>query len=569
VSRQAIALIAGAVLAATPAAQEPPRPAFRVGAEMVVVDLVATDRAGNAVRDLQASEIQILEDGRPQKIEFVRVVRSGSGAPASGTPPAGAAAAAAAMPGPTAASPGTLASDTALVIAIDLGSMPTDAFPRVREAIQRLLREDLPPNVPVMLTTLWHGATIRQPLTTDRAAVLAAVDALPSGIGDQLTLLKIVESIETACASSSGKDPTLIDSAVNIGRVLLNESRVRLREISETLSSLSRSLAVLPGRKHVVFYSAGYFVDPLPDVIEAVTAAVTPCTLLDTRRIAQELSSQRVTDALAGFQTAIDRANRSQVSFYAIDARGLIPTNLQAQQRGFASVAKGGALQKITSIETRTQDFLEAVARSTGGRHYVNSNDLTQGLRRAWLDASEYYLLGYAPAGNRRKGQFHKIEVKIARPDVSARYRQGYYELTEHELAVADVESAFKQPDAFRHPGFDGDADIIGTRLKVTALIKPAMIRFTSAGGSSQALFSLHATLRDAKGALVGGKPLFGRDISLNLNAEKLAGFLGSDNIELPTDAVAPPPGTYQLTVVVRDSGGWLAARTIELTVGQ
>jgi VWFA-related protein len=446
--------------------------------------------------------------------------------------------------------------------------MPADAFPRVRDAIQRLLREDLPANVPVMLTTLWHGATIRQPLTTDRAAVLAAVDTLPSGIGDQLSVMKIVESIETACASSSGTDRTLIDSVINIGRSLLTESRVRLREVSETLSALSRSLAAVPGRKHVVLYSAGYFVDPLPDVIEAVTAAVTPCTGLDTRRIGQELSSNRVTDVLADLQTAIDRANRSQVSFYAIDARGLLPTNLQAQQRGFAAAARSGALQKINAIETRTQDFLDTVARNTGGRSYVNSNDLTPGLRRAWMDASEYYLLGYVPAGNRRKGQFHKIEVKIARPDVSARYRQGYYELTPEELAVADVESAFKQPDAFRHPGFDGDADIAGPTLKVTALIKPAMIRFTPSRGNSQALFSLHATLRDAKGALVGGKPLFGRDVSLSLNAERLAAFLGSDNIELPTDAKAPPPGKYQLTVVVRDGGGWLAARTIELTVG-
>jgi VWFA-related protein len=561
-------LLLAALALTAAAAQDAPRPAFRVGAEMVVVDLIATDRAGEFVRDLQSSDIQVLEDGRPQKVEFVRVVRGGGGKPPAVPGPASAPPAAGAT-GVTAPAAGQAVTDGALVIAIDLGSMPTDAFPRVREAIQRLLREELPGDVPVMLATMWHGAAIRQPLTTNRAALLEAVEALPSGIGDQLTLLKIVESIEQACTSSGPQDKTLIDSAINIGRSLLIESRMRLTEVSETLAALTRSLAAVPGRKHVVLYSAGYFVDPLPDVIEAVTAAVTPCTSLDTRRIGQELSSQRVADALGGIQTAIDRANRSQVSFYAIDARGLLTTNLQAQQRGFSGAGRGGAIQKVTSIETRTQDFLHTVARGTGGRSYVNTNDLARGLRRAWLDANEYYLLGYVPSGNRKKGQFHKIEVKVGRPDLSLLYRQGYYELTDREVAVADVEVAFRQPEAFRHPGFDADTTVDGANLKVTALIKPAMIRLTPSGGNSQAAFSVHATLRDAKGALVGGKPLFGRDIGLNLTADKLAGFLDHDNIELPTDAKAPPPGTYQLTVVVRDSGGWLAARTIGLTVGQ
>jgi hypothetical protein len=54
-------------------------PLFRVDAELVVVDLVATDRDGNFVADLQPADIELLEDGKPQKIQFVQMIRGASG----------------------------------------------------------------------------------------------------------------------------------------------------------------------------------------------------------------------------------------------------------------------------------------------------------------------------------------------------------------------------------------------------------------------------------------------------------------------------------------------------------
>jgi hypothetical protein len=55
--------------------------------------------------------------------------------------------------------------------------------------------------------------------------------------------------------------------------------------------------------------------------------------------------------------------------------------------------------------------------------------------------------------------------------------------------------------------------------------------------------------------------------VSINLKSERYTALLESDTVEIPTEAKAPPPGTYQLTVVVRDSSGWIAARTVDLTV--
>src|SRR5687767_2286382 len=53
---------------ATLTAQQPAQPTFRAGANYVRVDMYAT-QDGQAVNDLKAEEIEVLEDGVPQKLE--------------------------------------------------------------------------------------------------------------------------------------------------------------------------------------------------------------------------------------------------------------------------------------------------------------------------------------------------------------------------------------------------------------------------------------------------------------------------------------------------------------------
>src|SRR3954469_13555341 len=74
------------VLTAIAAAQDPPRQTFRVGAEMVVVDLVATTPAGDFVGARQPAGIHPAEAGPPRKVEFLRLVRSGGPAAVSASP---------------------------------------------------------------------------------------------------------------------------------------------------------------------------------------------------------------------------------------------------------------------------------------------------------------------------------------------------------------------------------------------------------------------------------------------------------------------------------------------------
>ena len=554
-------LVLAAAALATLSAQETTRQTFRVGAEMVVVDLVATDRNGTFISDLQPSDIQLTEDGKPRRVEFLRLVRTTE---RSDTPPA--AGLAAPIPTPTDDAPAKGAApppDAGLIILVDLASMPIEALPRVKTAIHALLREDLPSGVPMMLATMSQSLTVGR-FTTDRATIDAAVDAIPSAARNNRTLMDVVEHLDMLCDTAA---LNIERAAIGEGRALINENRTRLLAVTESLTLLSRALSSRSGRKQIVLYSAGYFVDANYDIADILAAAAGSCGG-NAKHVQMELRT-RERDVLGAAEKAIDRANRAQVSFYAVDPRGLFVPAPGAERKISARMMHSDASRQAGLIEGRTQEYLRVVSSGTGGQSYVNNNDMARGLRRAWLDATEYYLIGYMPPENRKKGEFHKISLKVARNDASVRYRQGYYDATDQEIAEADIGSALRHPETFPDQDLRAEASVQDGTLKVSALIPPARIRFTQVGDVRQATFSIHAALRDAKGAIVEGKPLFGRDVSLNLKPERFTALMDSDTVEIPTQAKAPPPGTYQLVVVVRDSGGWIATRTIDLTIPQ
>ncbi len=61
----------------TTSSQHPPAsrqaPTVRVETDLVVIDVTAIDAAGNYVRDLQATDFQVYEDGKPRAIDFFKV----------------------------------------------------------------------------------------------------------------------------------------------------------------------------------------------------------------------------------------------------------------------------------------------------------------------------------------------------------------------------------------------------------------------------------------------------------------------------------------------------------------
>ena len=77
------AMLTAAVAGAAAAAAD--QPAFRTGADLVIVDAVVVDKAGQPVTDLTAADFEVRDEGRAQAISlFQTVAVDAAAAPAAG-----------------------------------------------------------------------------------------------------------------------------------------------------------------------------------------------------------------------------------------------------------------------------------------------------------------------------------------------------------------------------------------------------------------------------------------------------------------------------------------------------
>ena len=70
---------------------------------------------------------------------------------------------------------------------------------------------------------------------------------------------------------------------------------------------------------------------------------------------------------------------------------------------------------------------LYSFAESTGGRAFVNTNDPASHVSGAFLESSTYYLVGFQSSDSGTDGRFRRVEVKVNRPGLEVRTRNGYY----------------------------------------------------------------------------------------------------------------------------------------------
>lgn len=121
-------------------------------------------------------------------------------------------------------------------------------------------------------------------------------------------------------------------------------------------------------------------------------------------------------DTFTWLDSAIRMANANNTSIYVFDPRGL-------------------------DMNNRPSDVLHSLADQTGGKQFSN-NEPAQSLREVVKNASAFYLLGYASARNPADGKFHKIAVKVKRPNVEVRARTGYYAPSTTEMESAKTKAA-------------------------------------------------------------------------------------------------------------------------------
>ncbi len=396
--------------------EEPGRLFFEaLNVNVVNVEVFVTDREGQPVTGLKASDFKLLEDGHPVEItNFYAVdgrgptLSTGERAVALLDEPEGVTAS-----DVTTAVP----EDQRLYLILYFDNVYLKVFSRERavRAVRRFLAERLKADDRVMVVTFDRTLHVRQPFTRDLNAVYDALDELEELTGfavqaeaERRRVIKLLDSAKSFRDAEPFVDFYAKEVFNNLNRSI------------EGLKDLVGPLAGLPGRKAMLHVSDGVPMEAGADLFY----------LLDLRfgdSSAGRMLAKRYS-ARTRFRELISSANANRVTFYTLEAAGLRShSSLSAE---FRSDATGGSMIDVDfTRDFNYQETLQVMAEDTGGLASMNTNNLAGALERMGRDFSNYYSLGYSP-GHTGDGRRHSIEVRVKGKGLQVRHRTSYRDKT-------------------------------------------------------------------------------------------------------------------------------------------
>jgi VWFA-related protein len=543
-------------------------PAVKGTSEEVLLDVVVRDKKGHRVDDLKPEDFQIFDNGEPKKITSFRLVQGGEAIGTSGT-----------------GSTRTQLDPLRQIRLVTMIFRCSDNTSRrlARDAALDLLKGEFPQNVYVAIMVIDFKLEVLQAFTNDTALLRQAIDrATRSDVTDFAKDTELVRTLlehrlgpgesywppefaGPAPGPGSGTALKIMDDMLL--EIIRKEQSYGIMLAGRTtiysLLDLVKEQYRLPGRKTVLYFSAG-FVKP------------------------QELDEP--------FEQVVSIANRSNVSFYTVDAQGLMTTSTnrpaidmlnRAARTSQAQATKpnDGYITSddwhlidtaIGSTRANPQTALLELAESTGGALIANTNDLRGPLQKLAEDIQTYYEISYNPEIKTYDGSFRKITIKLASSDLRVQSRSGYIALPP-ALTKGSVLRSFEVPlltalDSPELPkAFSYEATAMHFRgrqgepvCELVMDIPLAAVTLEKQGtGESSGRLSYVALLKDGHGEVV---KKFQNERAFNVPAEKLDGFKASHFIYTEHFELAPGPYTVE-TAVLDGRGNRISGRKSSLTM--
>ncbi len=480
----------------------------------VALDLVVRDKRGKVVKDLTLADFEVYEDGVKQDVSSFRFAASTAKENTS-------------TPTTTNGGNDTTGSNTLKVpktpdgpgvsaVALVFDRLSPEARVRARDAALSYVGESVMKTelVGVFITDL--SVVVKQPFTFDTPQIKSAIESValhaPSLYSSTNAEARAARQaiVHNKIKSSAGNELPIdsTESPTSLAHMLLTrveylEEIQRVQQGNATahgLLHIAASLRSVPGRKAIIFFSEGLV---LP------------------------------TSVMEGFRSVINEANRSNVSFYTVDAAGLRASSKEAETRKEINSRsdvrmtqlgttedKGGPMTKDMErnedlLRLNPENGLRLLANQTGGFLITDSNDVKDRLQKVDEDLHSYYLLSYTSNNQKYDGHFRKIEVKLKRSGVSVQTRSGYYAikgtyespLLSYEVpAIAALGSAPKSDSfpfyagGFSFPG----RDRIGLApIMVDVPISPFTLRIDQAKKTYETDFSIVTLVKDKAGQVV------------------------------------------------------------------
>jgi VWFA-related protein len=535
-----------------------PPPTIRATTHLVLVDVVVTDKQGKPVTGLHPEDFVVEESGKRQKISTFGIQRDNATAPAPALPP------------------GVYSNKAAyrttggplVVLLLDALNTPFKDQAYARQQMLRFVQEQYQPGLRMAVFTLTGSLHVLQDFTSDPQILYTALQrykpqeqefanavrpttgvAGPSNAGGVVTALDPgARPVGGVSVVASDMKPRLVQIVSVVQAAIQNFAGAQVAYVEDqrvaltiaALNSLSRILGGLAGRKSIIWVTGGFPFPLIPEernMNEAELEESLPS--LDTRRVSEHAAGNYAATYRQAHADDIRetsaRLSGAQVSVYPVDARGL-----------------------SISTEIDAQETMREIARETGGRAYVNQNEIRYGVARAIEDESATYTLGYYPENKKYDGKYRQIKVKVNRDAVEVLHRRGYYaiDLTSvkgynpnQEAAAALVDAVPATLVAFSAQVRPPAQNSVKGKVGVTFLVDAATFSAEEASGGKHLNIAFFATQYSPDGKMLDDAS---QKVDQTFDAATYQQIL-QHGLMLHLD-LEPKPGADQLRLAVQDN---------------
>ncbi len=547
VSSLILELASGPAILLAQTTTDAPAITIRANTRLVVVDVVVTDKKGQPITGLKAEEFTVEENGKKQKI-------------ATFTPPGAAQAAAQALP------PGILSnrpenlkpSGVPTVLLLDAANSQFHDQAYGRSQMLKYVTEQAQSGKPMAVMILADRLHVLQTFTTDPQILIAAI----KNVHPEQPILQpgappAVSRVSGSDALRGGSQVAATMSQLQAEVAAFSNLQVaydlnRRTEITiQALRQLSRMLSGFSGRKNVVWLTADFPFDLIPSERGASTeelAADLPDIhqkSVGTIATGARVSEQRLVYEPIIKQTQAELASAG-IAIYPVDMRGLM----------------------TSGIDASTTFALRDLAAETGGKAYVNQNEIKDGIALAVSDENASYSIGYYPEGKKWDGKFRSLKVKLDRGDTEIRYRKGYFALDptldknakpEQEVAGALQTNAPATQVTFRAQAKAMDPG----KLRVVFLVDAQTLTAEDSGGNKKMNVIFYASVYDANGKSLGTRSV---KVDRAFDANSYQQIL-SNGMMVPLDLDVPNGGSELRLAVLDNKTGFIG--TVSGPLGQ
>ena len=501
-------------------------PTFRATSQLVIQVVTVHDKSGKTIESLTERDFVVTENGLPQTITVCEFQRLSEAADATPMPSA--------RPVPAVepkAEPVTRAQITPetpgdtryrdrrlLALYFDMTAMPVPDQLRALGAAEKFIRIQMTPADVVALMEFESGA----------------VKVLQDFTGDRELLLTVIAKLfaEQQNPDENADDDSRADTGAAFGQ---DDAEFNIFNTDRQLSALQTAvgmLGALKAKKALVYFASGLRLNGV--------------------------------DNQSQLRATLNAAIRSNVSFYPVDARGLVAEaplgDATKGSPGGVGMYTGGAAIAVATGFQRSQDTMYALATDTGGKAMLDYNDLSLGIVQAQKAIMSYYVLGYYSTNTALDGKFRRIKISLKEIDgAKLDYRQGYFAGKEfRKFTSADKERQLEEALMLGDPITDLTIamEVNYFQLNRAEYYVPVVMKIPGRelalarrGGAERTVIDFIGEIKDEYGTTIQNI----RDkVDIKLSGETAA-QLAKRPIEYDTGYTLLP-GSYTIKVLARDA---------------